>query len=542
MLSLLGLLSFANAEETEATPEVWVQCNPMSGLMELEQLLPSSYRETTKGLGDLGIDGFKKIGGDPSGAFVASGSDGLTMSIPFTGESDSVSELLGVLQSDAIVWQTGPKTWSLELVDDHWVANLKEGVLELKSISTEEDIGPPAVLNGIPNIQNMAGCWLTASSDMIIPKTKIPLDGGVFVPFGDDPFSFFLKSNQSLPMFLEKTGATPLEIRTPNSPAVVLSLGFDWAEFFADPVMHTKIGLSEDSATKISKRLRIQPGGMIAFDNVNIRKDPKISVALELHNRFGKPQSAWLIKRGIVRSLKQSELEFDKLDSNIVSFVNNGQVLYLGVDKGRLYAGNTKLAIENMLSGEGEIWAGEDFVSFAEEQPIALRVMVPQMVGMMAGGLQSADIGLRKLGEYAQITAHVNMTHDDGWTGLLPFLAGQLPEASPVETVEEGQRIVQQLAAKEHMMRVETGAFVDVGQTGIFDNPDITIPGKLLDLAPMTTSASKMGWMAQPTNGLYWVQTTKDTFLVHGVFPLKGGLVHYTKDQQGQITIEPLVF
>ena len=542
MLSLLGMLSFANAEETQATPEVWVQCNPMSGLMELEQLLPESYRETTKGLGNLGVGGFKKLGGDPNGTLLAAGSEGLTMTIPFIGNADTVGELLGVLQPESIVWQTGPKKWALELVDDHWVATLKEGALELKSISTTEEISAPSVLSGLSNIQEMNGCWLMATSDMIIPKTNIPLDGGVFVPFEDEPFSIFLRPDSPLPNFLEATGATPLEIRTPNAPAIVLSLGFDWAEFFADPVVQAKIGLSEAAATKISKRLRMQPGGMIAFDTVNIRKDPKISVALELHNRFGKAQSVWLIKRGIYRSLKQSGLEYDTLESNIISFVNNGQVLYLGVDKGRLYAGNTKLAIENMLSGEGEAWASEDFVSFAQTQPIALRVKVPQMVGMMAGGLESADIGIGKVEEYAQLTAHVNMTHDDGWTGLMPFIAGQLPDASPGQSIEEGQRIVQQLAAKEHMVFAETGSYVDVGQTGIFDNPDITIPGDILDLAPVTTSASKLGWMEQPTNGLYWVETTTDTFLVHGIFPFNGRLVHYTKSQLGQITSVGLDF
>ena len=66
-------------------------------------------------------------------------------------------------------------------------------------------------------------------------------------------------------------------------------------------------------------------------------------------------------------------------------------------------------------------------------------------------------LGLRKLDEYAQVTMHVNMTHDGGWMGLLPFIAGQLPEAAPSEKVSDGARIIQQLAAKEHMVFAETG-------------------------------------------------------------------------------------
>ena len=540
LLSWMGMLNLAQAEEVDSVPEVWVQCNPISGLMELEQLLPESYRESTKGLGEIGVEGFEKLGGDPNGILMAAGSDGLTMKIPFTGEAGSVSELLGVLQTDAIVWQTGPAAWSLELLDDHWVVTLKDGYLEMSSIATSSIVEPPSVLSTIPDVEIMEGCWVMISSDLSIPKTKVPLDGGLFFPFADDPFSLFMKFEQELPNFLTQTGATPLTVQTPNAPAIVMSLGFDWAELFADPVVLENLNLGEQEAQKISKRLRIQPGGLIAFENINVRKDPKISVALELHNRFGKPQSEWLIKRGIMRSLKQSGLAYDKLDSNIVSFVNNGQVLYIGFSRGRLFAGNTKSSIENMIQNEGEAWTDEGFNSFAQEQPIAMRIVIPQMVGMMAGGVQGVDLGLRKLDEYAQVTLHVNTSNNSGLMGLLPFIAGQLPEANPSEPISDGARIVQQLAAKEHMVRSETGSYVEVGQTGVFDNPDITIPGDILDLAPVTSSASAMGWIQQPQNGVYWVEIIESGFLVHGIFPFQGRLVHYTKDQLGQITLVDL--
>ena len=537
LLSLMGLLQFAYAQEIESIPEVWVQCNPISGLMKLESMLPESYRETTKGLGEIGIAGFERLGGDPNGRLVASGSEGLTMQIPFSGEATSVSELLSVLQTDAIVWQTGPTEWALELVDDHWTAVLNDGYIEMQSVAKPSTVEAPSVLNSISDVDTVEGCWVMISSDMKIPKTNIPLDGGLFLPFGEDPFSLFFATDQALPAFLNAQGATPLAVQTPTAPAVVVSLGFEWKELFADPTIQERMGFTEKEATKISNRLRIQDGGIVAFENINIRKDPKISVALQLNNRFGKPQREWLIHRGILRSLKQAGLEYDKLDSNIVSFVNNGQVLYLGVDKGRLYAGNTKASIENMIRNEGVAWTDEGFNAFAQTQPIAVRVAVPQMMGAMAGGVDGVDVGLRKVEEYAQVTMHVNMTHDGGWMGVLPFLAGQLPEVAQSESTSDGERIVQQLAAKEHMVFAETGGYTDVGQTGILEDPDVTIPATLLDKAPVTISASKLGWIQQPTNGVYWVQTSESGFLVNGVFPLRGEFVHFTKDHLGQVQL-----
>lgn len=540
LLSLMSLLQVASAEEIDSIPEVWVQCNPISGLMDLERMLPDSYRETTKGLGEIGMEGFERLGGDPNGRLVASGSEGLTMQIPFSGEAGSVSELLSVLQTDAIVWQTGPAEWALELVDDHWTATLKEGHLEIQSLVSPSTVEAPSVLSSISDVETAQGCWVMVSSDMNIPKTKIPLDGGVFLPFGEDPFSLLFAFDQQLPEFFNAQGALPMIVKTPTAPAIVLSLGFEWEELFADPEIQKRLGFTEKEAKKISKRLRIQNGGMVAFETMNVRKDPKISVALQLNNRFGKPQSEWLIHRGILRSLKQAELEYDKLDSNIVSFVNNGQVLYLGVDKGRLYAGNTKASIESMIRNEGVAWTDDVFNDFAQTQPLAVRVSIPDTMGAMVGGVDGVHVGLRKLDKYAQVTMHVNMTHDGGWMGLLPFLVGQLPEGTPNETISDGQRIVQQLAAKEHMVFAETGVYTPVGQTGIFESPDVSIPADLLDRAPVTTSASKLGWMQQPSDGIYWVETSDETFLVNGVFPLDGELVHLTKDHRGQVQIEML--
>ena len=64
---------------------------------------------------------------------------------------------------------------------------------------------------------------------------------------------------------------------------------------------------------------------------------------------------------------------------------------FIWVSKGRLYA-NTKVSIENMIQNEGSSWTDESFNGFAGEQPIAMRIAIPQMVSMMAGGVQGVDL------------------------------------------------------------------------------------------------------------------------------------------------------
>ena len=354
-MSLLGLLIGMNSgyaqmvpevQEDVQTPKVWVQCSPISGLIELEGQLPEAYRESTKGLGDIGVSGFESLGGNADGKLVAFGSDGLTMQIPYTGSVDTVEGMLRALQPEAEVWQTNKMGWEMELVDDHWRVTLDNGYLNLRSVIGENDVSKPTILDSLTGVDDGEGCWLMVDSEMTIPKTKIPLDGGLFIPFDTDPFSLLFEPKESLPKFLAGTGGQPLSVRTNRSPAILVSLGFDWSEMFADPVVQQRLGLSPKDAKRLSNRLRIQPGGLIGFETINIRKDPKISVALELHNRFGRAQCAWLIWRGIQRSLKQAGLDFVKLDDRILSFANNGDAFYVGVVKGRLYIGNTKVTVE----------------------------------------------------------------------------------------------------------------------------------------------------------------------------------------------------
>ncbi len=545
-MSLLGLLigmSSGYAQvvpEDVQTPEVWVQCSPISGLIELEAQLPEAYRESTKGLGEIGVSGFESLGGDPSGKLVAFGSDGVTMKIPYMGAAETVEAMLQALQPEAEVWQTNKMAWAMELVDDHWRVTLENGYLDLRSVIGEQDVSKPTVLDSLSGVDEAEGCWLMVDSEMTIPKTQIPLDGGLFIPFDKDPFSLLFEPKESLPKFLAGTGGQPLSIRTNQSPAVLVSLGFDWSEMFADPVIQQRLGLSPKEAKKLSNRLRIQPGGLIAFETINIRKDPKVSVALELHNRFGRAQCAWLIWRGIQRSLKQAGLDFVKLDDRILSFANNGDVFYVGVVKGRLYIGNTKAIVEEMMLNQGTEWANNDFSEFAQLQPVAVQVGIPDMIGMMAGGLTGVELGLRSVEGHAQVTAHLQMSHDNGWTGVLPFIAGQLPDPAPEVPTIEPQRVIQHLAAKQHQVYLTDGAYKPIGQTGVLLDTNLSVPASILDTAPVEPSASMIEWMEQPSSAMYWVEVSEDGFLVHGVFVWEGTLVHYTKDHKGQISVEPL--
>ena len=130
------------------------------------------------------------------------------------------------------------------------------------------------------------------------------------------------------------------------------------------------------------------------------------------------------------------------------------------------------------------------------------------------------------------------MTHEGSWTGLLPFLAGQLPDPSSDAPISESQRHIRHLAVKEHQHFIQEGSYLPIGQTGIFEDPEMVVPLSILDNAPVTTSASSLGWIEQPKDAIYWVETTEDAFTVHGIFVWGNTLMHYTKDHNGQISAE----
>ena len=57
-------------EESENSKSL-IECAPMSGLLQLESMLPDGFRRTTKGLGKAGIEGFVQAGGDADGVMRA---------------------------------------------------------------------------------------------------------------------------------------------------------------------------------------------------------------------------------------------------------------------------------------------------------------------------------------------------------------------------------------------------------------------------------------------------------------------------------------
>ena len=68
---------------------------------------------------------------------------------------------------------TGPSTWALELVDDHWIA-AERGYLEMQS-SGKSIVSRIAIYFGaISDVETAQGCWVMISSEIFIPKTKIP--------------------------------------------------------------------------------------------------------------------------------------------------------------------------------------------------------------------------------------------------------------------------------------------------------------------------------------------------------------------------------
>ena len=546
MLSMLVLSQMALAQsevvEESEIPKVWIECAPMSGLLQLESMLPDGFRRTTKGLGKAGIEGFVQAGGDADGVMRAFGQDGLILEIPFNGTSDQVGGMIELLQPDNPYWQMSDSTWRVEGVDDAMVVTLDSGKLSMSSVGQQIALESPPEMMALEQkgATRQDGCWIVVNSDATIPKTKIPLDGGVFVPFGDGPFSVLYTPDEPLPTFFEPVGGQAMRVSTNVEPAVVGVLGFDWDVLFNDPDMQERMGLTPKEARKIAKRLRIQPGGLIASQEINIRNNPQIAVGLELHNRFGQPQCPWLIWRGVKRSLTKSGLDPMVLDKHLLSFENNGQAIYISVDKGRLMVANTRLLVDEMTLNQGTPWVNESLQNLASEQPLALQIRIPTMVGMMAGGIQSVEMGLGPVESMVHLSIHPTFAGSAGWTGLLPFIAGQLPEPSPESEVAEFERRIQDLAAKEHAAFYATGQYQPVGRTGMFTDPDLQVDLSIVDSAPVVESAVSLGWMEQPQDGLYWVETTEDSFVVHGLVFVEGQFLHVTKDQTGLRTIDVL--
>ncbi len=324
-----------------------------------------------------------------------------------------------------------------------------------------------------------------------------------------------------------------MDLSTTMNPTVVGVLGFDWNELFLDPTVQQQIGMSEEDAKKLGKRLRIQPGGLIAFENINIRKDPKVSVGLELNNRWRRPQSSWLIWKGIKQSLGKAGIDYLVLEDRILSFENNAQAIYIGVSKGRILLSNTRQSVDQMMLNEGTPWVDESLQQLALDNAVAVQVKIPQMVGMMFGGLESVDIGLGTAESMMRISMEPTLSSGQNWTTLLPLLASQLPDPLPRVEPNSVEIQLQTLAAKEHQHFLKEGYYKPMGRTGLFVNPDITVDLSILDSAPVVESGVAIGWMEQSEDAIYWIETTEESFMVHVLAMIGGQMIHLMKDQNG---------
>ena len=142
MLSFIMLSTIANAQPTETentevedAPFVWFNCEPFSGLLNLERSLPDSFRQGTWGIGAAGAAKFEELGGVLDGQMIGYGSQKIAMEIPFNGTDEQIPEMLDILHPEAINWKGNESTWHMEFSDDHWIVKRSEKGLRLQSIS-----------------------------------------------------------------------------------------------------------------------------------------------------------------------------------------------------------------------------------------------------------------------------------------------------------------------------------------------------------------------------------------------------------------------
>ena len=546
MWSVLLLSQLANSEELNPEelapeiPKVWVECAPISGLLALESILPASFRKTTEGLGKAGLEGFRNAGGNPNGVMRAFGQEALVVEMPFTGTAEQVGDMIELLHSGSPYWQISDTTWRVEELDDSLIVEKGEGKLLIHSMHIDAIPFAPKESTVLQNYgsNRSDGCAIVVNSDVEIPRIKVPMNGGLFIPFGNDPFSIVFTPKQSLPKFFKPTGAQAMVISTQFEPAIVAVMGYDWEALFNDPKIRESFELSEREARKLSKRLRIQPGSVIASKELNFRENPQLAVGLELHNRFGKPQCEWLIWRGVKRSLANVGFDPMVLDERLLSFEYNGQAIYMSVAKGRLLMANNRLMVDEMTLNEGTQWVNESLKNLSTTQPIAVQLRIPQMVGMLAGGIQSLELGVGPVDSMLHLTIRPTFAGTAGWTSVLPFIAGQLPEPTPESPIRDFERRIQSLAAQEHQHFATTGQYQPIGRTGMFSDPELIAELSVVDSAPVVESAVAIGWMEQPKDGLYWVETTSETFMVHALVYVDGQFLHITKDHTGLREIE----
>ena len=516
----------------EVKTEVWFECKPMSGMLNLWSVLPESMRNNAGGFSDVSLDTFTRAGGNPEGTFRAYGSEHVIMEMDYLGSEEQLIGFLEMIQPESVIWQQSPDTWLMELPSDRWLVKRDNNMLRLHSAQVSAiDFTKPAER---AYLSSQDGCAVVVKNGPEIKKLQRPMEGGLFLPFEQGPVEVVLKLEQALPPILQNGGVTPMEVLLPEKPFGVMTLGFSSMDLFDDPKFTSRFEFSEKDVRKLQKRLRILPGSLALVHDINIKKDPKISVAFGLENRFGNEQWTCLIWRGLRNGLKDMKKDFIVLERNVLSIEVDGQPIYFGVVKGRLYASTFRDGIDQLMIGEGTPAVDPEFGAYASTLPLAIQVNIPAMMSMMVGGLSTVELGVKGKDEFVMLSLNANISAHQ----ILSLLLSQTQKAGMNQEIEEQagayQRKMMVLAAKEQQHFAQSGIYLPVGQTGrelqVIESIEI----------PQAESAFALGWLSDDDGNIYWVESDGSSFEVHALVTMEIGeakIYHVVKHFDGSLEI-----
>jgi hypothetical protein len=536
-------------------PEVWFQCTPVSGLIEMWEVFPQAMKDNAGGFAQATPESFVEAGGVLDGTLVAYGSEELHLELDYNGDASQVPSMLELMVNDGVIWQNDENSWFVELPDDRWFVNLSEGKLNMQSVSTQDEQSiKPSFASILPQ-EN--GCVAVIENGPPLPQLNKPLEGGFFMPFDDAPIQLVYPTDSSFPELPEQSTGTPLDVKTKSNPVLVLSLGVSPLTLLSDPVINSKLQIPEKDLKKLQRRLIIPAGTLMALGDFNVRENPNVLLAVPMHNRLGRDRGAFFIWRGLTKSLKNSSLDYLTLDKHILSLEREGVVFFLSAQKGRLLVSTTREGLDDMIRNEGTPWVDEDLLRFSQEWPISAQLKLPPMMGMMIGGLSTIDLGIKSKEEYAIIALATKFNSgQSNMKGLLQLITSR-PEFnnSEKEVVEEHTMIMMNIAAKEHQQFASKGEYVAVGRTGDYQKihaDDGLIPAnetndvseelteeqvEELDKQyqiPKNSSAVELEWITETDKNVYWVETTSEGFLVHAL--VQGDtVIHLTRDHNAQV-------
>lgn len=520
-------------EQEKKKTEVWFECQPMSGMLNLWTALPASMRENAGGFANVSLEDFSNAGGVPDGIFRAYGAQDVIMEMNYQGGDEQLIGFLEMIQPDSVIWQQAPNLWLMELPSDRWIVQKDAEFLRLHSVNMSiEKLEKPAVQSAL---DIGSGCVMMIENGPPIQRLNRNMSGGIFLPFETGPVELAFRPEKKLPSVLQENGGQPIEVLLSEKPFAIASLGFPLLDFLDDPEVAKRMNLTEKDIKKMKKRLRLQPGSLLLIHDMNIKQNPKISAALGLENRFGNLQWECLIWRGLKRSLKQQKKDFIVLDKRVLSIDVDGAPLYFGVKKGRLYVSTYRDGINNLMAEEGSPVVEPEFGAYASQQPLAVQINIPAMMGMMLGGLSKVELGLKGKGDFAIISLNANISAQQ-ILSLLVSQAGVAGEPKGKEPLEAHHQKMMQLAAKEHQHYAQTGAYLPIGQTGGESHSELGV------IIPQAESAFELGWLSEDDGNIYWVELTPDGFEIHALVSsaLKSPeKLHFVKKQDGTFDVVP---